>query len=334
MELVRLLAAHPVVEITALVSRSEAGKSLAEVLPHLSGLSLPLIQSLDIEWLANSCEVVFLAQETGFAMEYAPLLLARGLKVIDLSADFRLKDAAVFEEWYNQSHSEPGLLQERLYGLPELLPDEAYTGVSLIANPGCYPTATALALAPLIAEDLVDTEHIIIDAKSGVSGAGRSRVQTDYLFTEIDENFKAYSVLRHRHTPEIEQTLNGIKNNRIRVRFTPHLVPMTRGILCTVYAPLKHEIDIHFLHSLYGNYYAGKPFISLRPAGDFPATKQVFGSNRCDIGVGIDERTGHVVVMSAIDNLIKGAAGQAIQNLNRLYRWQETLGLPLTAIIP
>jgi N-acetyl-gamma-glutamyl-phosphate reductase len=333
-ELVRLLAAHPAVEIAMLVSRSEAGKALAELMPNLNGLSLPPLQTLDIDLLANSCDVVLLAQETGFAMEYAPTLLAQGLKVIDLSADFRLKEPAVFEEWYRMPHTAPHLLQESLYGLSELVPDEAYTGAHLIANPGCYPTAGALALAPLILEDMIELSQIIIDAKSGVSGAGRSRVQMDYLFTELDENFKAYSVIRHRHTPEIEQTLAGIRNSEFRIRFTPHLVPMTRGILCTAYASLKHALNVSFLQNLYEDFYAAKPFICVRSQGDFPATKHVYGSNRCDIGVGIDERTGHAIVISVIDNLIKGAAGQAVQNLNRLFGWEETLGLPIPAIAP
>jgi len=317
-----------------LVSRTEAGKPLAEILPQLGGIDLPPLSALDIERLTNECEVVFLAGETGFAMEHAPALLKSGLRVIDLSADFRLRDPAVFQEWYGIPHRAPHLLWEALYGLPELTPPDAYQYARLIANPGCYPTAGALALAPLISADLVDTDCIVIDAKSGVSGAGRSRVSVDYLFTELDENFKAYAVERHRHTPEIEQTLSGVAHQAVRVRFTPHLVPMTRGILCTAYAHLKQPVALSDLHALYTTFYGNQPCVWVRPLGEFPATRHVYGSNRCDIGLTIDARTQIAVVISVIDNLVKGAAGQAIQNLNLLMGWEPTLGLPLSAIAP
>lgn len=346
-ELVRLLSAHPRVEIAMLVSRTEAGKPIAEVLPHLGGIDLPPLSALDIERLTNECEVVFLAGETGFAMEHAPALLKSGLRVIDLSADFRLRDPTVFQEWYGMPHRAPELLREALYGLPELTMPDAYRYARLIANPGCYPTASALALAPLISADLVDTECIVIDAKSGVSGAGRSRVSVDYLFTELDENFKAYAVERHRHTPEIEQTLSGMAHRgtgvpsirldttmTLRVRFTPHLVPMTRGILCTAYARLKQPVALSDLHALYTTFYGDQPFVWVRPLGDFPATRHVYGSNRCDIGLTIDARLQMAVVISAIDNLVKGAAGQAIQNLNLLMGWEPTLGLPVAGTAP
>ncbi|GBC94044.1 N-acetyl-gamma-glutamyl-phosphate reductase [bacterium HR15] len=359
-ELVRLLSSHPRVELTMLVSRTESGKSLAEVLPHLGGIDLPPLSTLDMERLASECEVVFLAGETGFAMEHAPVLLKTGvpefafpgypagsekkilpswsekkiLQVIDLSADFRLRDPALFQEWYGMPHRAPELLREALYGLPELTPPDAYRYARLIANPGCYPTASALALAPLLSADLVDSECIVIDAKSGVSGAGRSRVSVEYLFTELDENFKPYAVERHRHTPEIEQTLSGIAHQTVRVRFTPHLVPMRRGILCTTYARLRQPVAISDLHALYTTFYGDQPFVWVRPLGDFPATRDVYGSNRCDIGLTIDARTQMAVVISAIDNLVKGAAGQAIQNFNLLMGWEPTLGLPMAGIAP
>ncbi len=333
-ELVRLLCAHPRVQVSMLVSRSEAGKSLAEVLPQFYGLDLPMLSHYDPDALAEHCEVVFLAGETGFAMEHAPALLARGLKLIDLSADFRLKDPQTFQEWYNKPHCVPELLSEAVYGLPELTPPDCCRGARLIANPGCYPTVSALALAPLVCEGLVETETIIIDAKSGVSGAGRSRVSVDYLFTELDENFKAYGVERHRHTPEIEQTLSGISQRPVSVRFTPHLVPMTRGILCTAYARLCAPQSAESLHALYQAFYKDQPFVQVRPLGTFPATREVYGSNRCDLGITVDTRTGYAIVIGVIDNLVKGAAGQAIQNLNALYGWEPTLGLPLVGVMP
>ncbi|GIV11521.1 MAG: N-acetyl-gamma-glutamyl-phosphate reductase [Fimbriimonadales bacterium] len=333
-ELIRLLSAHPQVQITALVSRSEAGKPITSVLRHLHGLRLPLLSSYDPDALAAQCELVFLAGETGFAMEHAPELLTRGLKIIDLSADFRLKDPAAFAEWYGVPHTAPNLLQEAVYGLTELLPPDAYSSARLIANPGCYPTAAGLALAPLMQAGWAQPERVIVDAKSGVSGAGRSRLSVEYLFTELDENFKAYGVERHRHTPEIEQTLSHIGGQSVRVRFTPHLAPMTRGILCTAYAPLSEPMSPERLHALYAEFYARQPFVLVRPLGEYPATREVYGSNRCDIGLTVDPRTQTAVIISAIDNLVKGAAGQAIQNMNLLLGQQPDLGLPLAGICP
>lgn len=267
-------------------------------------------------------------------MEHAPHLLARGLRVIDLSADFRLRDPQQFEEWYGKPHIAPILLAEALYGLPELNDGSVYAGVRLIANPGCYPTVSALAFAPVVQAGLVDTQRLIIDAKPGVSGAERSRAAVDYLFTELDENFKAYAVEKHPHTPEIEQTLRGVARCPVCVRFTPHLVLMMRSISATLYAPLTEATTPTALHALYNDFYANQPFVQVRPLGSYPATREVYGSNRCDIGLTVDMRTQTVVIMSAIDNLVKGAAGQAIQNLNLLMGWEPTLGLPIAGIAP
>lgn len=333
-ELIRLLCGHPQARITALVSRSEAGKPLSSVLPHFHGLALPALSEFDPEQLTAQCDVVFLAGETGFAMEHAPTLLQQGLKVIDLSADFRLKDPAVFTEWYGKPHTAAEWLSEAIYGLPELTPRDAYRRARLVANPGCYPTAAGLALAPLMQTGLAEVDSVIIDAKSGVSGAGRSRVIVDYLFTELDENFKAYGVERHRHTPEIEQTLGAVSGQAVRVRFTPHLVPMTRGILCTAYARLREPLTPERLHTLYTEFYRGQPFVVIRPLGNYPATREVYGSNRCDIGLTVDARTQTAVIISVIDNLVKGAAGQAIQNMNLLYDLEPTCGLPIAAVYP
>jgi N-acetyl-gamma-glutamyl-phosphate reductase len=267
-------------------------------------------------------------------MEHAPALLQRGLKVIDLSADFRLKDPALFAEWYGKAHTATEWLAEAVYGLPELTPTDAYKNARLIANPGCYPTAAGLALAPLLQMGVAEPDGVIIDAKSGVSGAGRSRISVEYLFTELDENFKAYGVERHRHTPEIEQTLQAFSERPVRVRFTPHLVPMTRGILCTAYARLRESITAKTLHAHYAAFYRDQPFVVVRPLGEYPATREVYGSNRCDIGLTVDTRTQTVVVISAIDNLVKGAAGQAIQNMNLLLGMPQTTGLPTAGISP
>ena len=333
-ELIRLLSGHPQVQITTLASRSEAGKPVQSLLPHLSGLSLPTLSAFDPDELASQCEVVFLAGETGFAMQHAPALLQRGLKVIDLSADFRLKDPALFAEWYGKAHTATEWLAEAVYGLPELTPTDAYKNARLIANPGCYPTAAGLALAPLLQMGVAEPDGVIIDAKSGVSGAGRSRISVEYLFTELDENFKAYGVERHRHTPEIEQTLQAFSERPVRVRFTPHLVPMTRGILCTAYARLRESITAETLHAHYTAFYRDQPFVIVRSLGEYPATREVYGSNRCDIGLTVDTRTQTAVVISAIDNLVKGAAGQAIQNMNLLLGLPQTMGLPMAGISP
>ncbi|BCW95034.1 MAG: N-acetyl-gamma-glutamyl-phosphate reductase [Fimbriimonadales bacterium] len=333
-ELIRLLSGHPQAEITALVSRSEAGKSIRTLLPHLNGLSLPTLSAFDPDALARACEVVFLAGETGFAMDHAPALLQRGLKVIDLSADFRLKDPQQFTEWYGKAHTAREWLDESLYGLPELTPPDAYKNARLIANPGCYPTAAGLALAPILHMGVAAPDGIIIDAKSGVSGAGRSRVSVEYLFTELDENFKAYGVEKHRHTPEIEQTLQAFSPAPVRVRFTPHLAPMTRGILCTAYVRLREPLPAQTLYAQYTEFYRGQPFVVVRPLGEYPATREVYGSNRCDIGLTVDTRTKTAVIISAIDNLVKGAAGQAIQNMNLLLELPQTTGLPLAGVSP
>jgi N-acetyl-gamma-glutamyl-phosphate reductase len=333
-ELIRLLSGHPQVQITALVSRSEAGKPIHSLLPHLNGLTLPTLSAFDPDALASQCEVVFLAGETGFALEHAPALLARGLKVIDLSADFRLKDPDQYADWYGKPHTAAQWLAEALYGLPELTPTDAYKNARLIANPGCYPTAAGLALAPLLQMGVAEPDGVIIDAKSGVSGAGRLRISVDYLFTELDENFKAYAVEKHRHTPEIEQTLSAFSGRPLRVRFTPHLVPMTRGILCTAYARLREPITAQALHAHYTDFYRDQPFVVVRPLGEYPATREVYGSNRCDIGLTVDTRTQTVVVFSVIDNLVKGAAGQAIQNMNLLLGLPQTVGLPIAGVSP
>jgi len=333
-ELIRLLSGHPQAQITALVSRSEAGKPIQSLLPHLRGLSLPTLSAFDPDALASECALVFLAGETGFAMEHVPALLERGLKVIDLSADFRLKDPAQFADWYGKPHTAAEWLAEAVYGLPELTPTDAYKNARLIANPGCYPTAAGLALAPLMRLGIAEPNGIIVDAKSGVSGAGRSRISVEYLFTELDENFKAYGVEKHRHTPEIEQTLRAFSGNPVRVRFTPHLVPMTRGILCTAYARLRKPLTTEALHAHYTAFYRDQPFVVVRPLGEYPATREVYGSNRCDIGLAVDTRTQTAVVISVIDNLVKGAAGQAIQNMNLLLGLPQAMGLPVAGVSP
>lgn len=323
-ELTRLLIGHPEVEIVALTSRSEAGKPLASLLPQFSGAPLPDLTTFDPK--SVRADLVFLATENGYAMTVAQDILSQGARIVDLSADFRLQTANDYKDWYGLDHAAPDLLEEAAYGLPELADRSTLSKARIIANPGCYPTASALALAPMVRAGLAKPQTLLIDAKSGVSGAGRARIEVDYLFTELTESFKAYGVQKHRHTVEIEQSL-GVE----ALRFTPHLVPMKRGILATCYARPSKSATADELHALYKEAYANEPFVQVRPLGQFPTTREVAHTNRCDIGVWADERAEWLIAISATDNLIKGAAGQAVQNMNLMFGLPETTGLPIVA---
>jgi N-acetyl-gamma-glutamyl-phosphate reductase len=317
-EIVRLLAGHPCAQVTVVTSARNPGKSLREECPWLS-TDLVLVP-FDAERI--EADIVFLCQESGFAMEHAGAILARA-RVIDLSADFRLKDLQVYERFYGRERLNPELQGE--YGLPELADRENLASAKLIANPGCYPTAALLAVMPIVRAGLLAGTPVI-DAKSGVSGAGRSRKGTDYLFSELDGGFKSYAVVGHRHTPEIAQMVGK------PVRFTPHLIPIARGLEATAHLPLTKSISQEALLELYSEAYAGEPFVTVGTVQ--PSTKQVLGSNRCDIAVDVDPDTGYAVVCSVIDNLVKGAAGQAIQNMNLLIGAPEPTGLPLNGMWP
>lgn len=349
LELLRLLATHPEVEVSAVTSRQYEGCAVGDVFPSLKtfydGLDFTSIDDA----LGAGADVVFLALPHGTAMGEARRFSDKAKLIVDLSADFRLKDKSVYEEWY-QEHTEAGLLKGAVYGLPELFRQDikgikgikGINGTALIANPGCYPTGAALALAPLLkGEGKVDPSSIIIDSKSGISGAGR-RASVETSFVETAQGFKAYKVASHRHTPEIEQTLSiisglaGVAGEGIKVSFTPHLLPVSRGILTTAYATLTGEyatadtFDTANILALYEAFYKDEPFVRVLSKGldvSGPDIKCVRGSNFCDIGVTVDKRTGRVVVVSAIDNLVKGASGQAIQNMNIALGIDETLGL-------
>jgi len=331
LELARLLAAHPQVKLTALTSESQAGKVYSQVFPAFQGRLDVTLEKLDPAKLASRSELVFLCLPHHQAMEAAKAFRAQGIKVIDLSADFRLKDAAVYEEWYGP-HVAKEILKEAVYGLPELH-RERIRSADMIANPGCYPTSCVLGLAPLIREKLIDLDTITCDSKSGASGAGRTP-KTDILFSEVNESFKAYGVGKHRHTPEIEQELSELAGKKVVISFTPHLVPMDRGILSTIYAKAKAKLDGKSLHQIYLNHYAKEPFVRVRPLGSFPATHEVQLTNYCDLGVHYDERTNRVIVVSVIDNLTKGASGQAVQNMNLRMGYPESTGLESTAALP
>jgi N-acetyl-gamma-glutamyl-phosphate reductase len=331
-ELIRLLLNHPQVEITAVLSSSQAGEDLTASYPHLTGIYTGKLEGIDPVALKAKADVVFAATPTGVAAELVPQLLTAGLTVIDLSGDFRLKNPAEYQRWYNHKPAAQAFIDEAIYGMPELREAERRQ-TRLISNPGCYPTAAILGLAPAITAGWIDPATIIIDAKSGVSGAGRgASLGTHY--SELNENLKAYKVNQHQHIPEIEQALSWVAKRPVPVTFTTHLVPMTRGIMCTSYATQTEPHTAAEWVALYNEYYTGRPFVRVRPAGNLPATKEVWGSNYCDIGLAPDPRTGRITIVSVIDNLVKGAAGQAIQNLNLLMGWEEDLGLRLAPVYP
>ncbi|SHK19777.1 N-acetyl-gamma-glutamyl-phosphate reductase [Desulforamulus aeronauticus] len=331
-ELVRLLSRHPQATLAVLTSQTYAGKAMGEVFPHLLGVVDHTLEELNVAELVDRCDVIFTALPHGHAMPMGQEVMRQGKRLIDLGADFRLKDVATYQHWYQTEHTASALVTKAVYGLPELYRKDIKNSV-IVANPGCYPTSTILGLAPLLTNKLINLETIIVDAKSGVSGSGRGLSLKSH-FTEITNNFQAYGVATHRHTPEIEQELSELAGVSVTVNFTPHLTPMIRGILCTSYAKMTSHMSSEQLTELYREFYQGEPFVRVLPVGIYPATKNVAGSNLCDLSVTVDPRTGRVIVLSAIDNLIKGAAGQAVQNLNLLLDIPENTGLDFAGMYP
>jgi N-acetyl-gamma-glutamyl-phosphate reductase len=327
-ELLRILLQHPEVSIQAITSRKETGMAVAELFPSLRGrIALKFCDPADAK--LDKCNVVFFATPNGIAMQQTRVLLDAGVRVIDLAADFRLKDVSEWEQWYGIPHACPDLVVEAVYGLPEVNRDKIKVA-RLVANPGCYPTAVQLGFLPLIETGIVDTDHLIADVKSGVSGAGRN-AEVHTLFAEASDNFKAYGVPGHRHLPEIKQGLSNIAARSIGLTFVPHLTPMIRGIHATLYARLTADVD---LHALYENRYANEPFLDVLPAGSHPETRSVRGSNFCRIAVHRPQGGDTVVVLTVTDNLVKGAAGQAVQNMNLMFGYPETLGIDHIAQLP
>ncbi|WP_127580301.1 N-acetyl-gamma-glutamyl-phosphate reductase [Paenibacillus koleovorans] len=332
-ELIRFLLNHPNVEIGMVLSSSNAGAPIAEGYPHLNQIVLERLEAIDVDVIKQKADVIFLAAPHGVSTELTPQLLDAGLKVIDVSGDYRLKNGEIYEKWYKHKPADPAYLEKSVYGLCEVFGDDVH-GADLIANPGCYPTATTLALVPLVKAGWIDNNSIIVDAKTGVSGAGRGLGLT-YHFSEINENMLAYKVNKHQHTPEIEQVLTQVGGGEdITITFTAHLIPITRGILATCYATLSEKRTEEEVFELFRQFYEGRRFVRIREKGKYPATKEVLGSNYCDIGISVDERTNRVTVVSVIDNLVKGAAGQAVQNLNLMMGWDETTGLQLSPVYP
>ncbi len=330
-ELIRILSSHPEVAIIGGSSRKWEGRFVSEIFPFIyksQDFKLSLLDDLSQN---TDADVAFLALPHGESMDVARKLYDRGLMVIDLSADLRLDDSAVYEDWYG-AHSDHDLLSKAVYGLPEINRQEI-RNAKLIANPGCYPQTAILGLAPILNMDEIDTSCPIVDSKSGISGAGRG-AKLGTSFCEAGEGFKPYGVIRHRHIPEMEQELSKLASRKILVRFTPHLIPVSRGMVSTIYAPFKKEVTAEHLHERYWDAYKDEPFIRVLPLGSYPDTVHVRGSNQCHIAVAVDDRTAWVVITVAIDNLVKGASGSAVQNMNLSMGLDETTGLTAIPLYP
>ena len=327
-ELLRLLSVHPNVALTTITSRGDAGLAVADMFPNLRGY-VDLIFTDPAHSNLEECDVVFFATPNGIAMQQARQLLSKGVRVIDLAADFRIKDIPTWEKWYGMSHACPELVAHAVYGLPEIN-REAIRGAQLVANPGCYPTAVQLGFMPLLEAGVVDISYLIADAKSGVSGAGR-KAEVPSLFAESADNFKAYAVNGHRHLPEISQGLTAMANAEVGFTFVPHLTPLIRGIHATLYAKITKSVD---LQALFEARYADEHFVDVLPKGTHPETRSVRGSNLCRIAVHQPQGSDIVVILSVIDNLVKGAAGQAVQNMNIMFNLAETSGLQIVPLLP
>jgi N-acetyl-gamma-glutamyl-phosphate reductase len=334
-ELLRVLLRHPHVRLTGVTSERRAGERLDRAFPHLRGLTDLVFHDLDAAWLADVADVVFLALPHMESQKAVPALRAAGRKVIDLSADYRLRDPEDYVRWYRTPHTDRSHLAEAVYGLPELH-RKALAGASLVAAPGCYPAGAVLAVAPLVKNGLARLEGIVIDGKSGVTGAGAQGRNADpmYLYTEANENVQAYAIASHRHTPEIEQELGALAGSPLRVTFTPHLIPINRGLLTTASVPLTTTLPTADLLRVYRDFYAGEPFVRVLDEGDRPTTRRVVGSNFCDVAIVADARTGRALCVSAIDNLGKGGSGTGVQDLNILCGWDERTGLDVAPVYP
>jgi len=331
-ELLRILALHPHAEVTALTSEKSAGKKVYEVFPFLSSYTDISYEPMGREKLLGKADLFFLALPHGASQEAVHFFFSKGKKVIDLSADYRINDPETYAAWYGLRHNFPSALKKAVYGLPEIYRKKIQKS-TLIANPGCYPTSAILGLMPAVRNRLVDLSAVIIDSKSGTSGAGR-KADLGISFCEVNEGFRAYGLVTHRHTPEIEQEISHLAGEKVVVNFTPHLLPVDRGILTTIYAKLKKKTDTKTVFSLYSRTYAKEPFIRVLPEGTLPNIKNVRGTNTCEIGIKVNDRTNTLIIVSAIDNLVKGASGQAVQNMNLMMGFSETAGLEQLALYP
>ncbi|ABS23062.1 N-acetyl-gamma-glutamyl-phosphate reductase [Bacillus cytotoxicus] len=331
-ELIRLLQQHPYFSIVSIHSFSQVGEHITSSYPHLRRFLVYTLQEIDVESIKKEADLVFLATPAGVSVKLTPLLLKAGLKVIDLSGDFRMVNPSIYEMWYKKPAASEEFLQQAVYGLSEWKRDEIQQA-KLVANPGCFATATLLAIAPLMRNKIIEENSIIIDAKSGVSGAGKTPTHAAH-FPELYDNLHIYKVNEHQHIPEIEQMLIGWNEQAKPITFSTHLIPVSRGIMVTLYAKIRKYVQIEELHNLYTNIYKNAYFVRIRPYGEFPSIKEVRGSNYCDIGIGYDERTKRITVVAVIDNMMKGAAGQAVQNANLVARLDEKTGLQYIPIYP
>ena len=332
-ELLRFLVNHPgELQVALCTSETYAGQCIDSVLPNLRGFLSSKFEALDLDSLKDRVDVVVLAVPHKVAMSFVPQILAQGLRIVDFSADYRLEDAETYEAWYHVEHTSTSLMARSVYGLPERYRD-CIRSAQLVANPGCYPTSAILAAMPFVKHGIVELDSIIVDSKSGISGAGPKPSENTH-YANRESNFIAYNIGAHRHTPEIEQELSAIASESIRVTFTPHLVPMTRGILSTVYMRLTEDISTAEALDMYAKFYDNEPFVRVLPTGTYPQTKAVLGSNYCDVGLEVDTRTRRIVAMAAIDNLGKGAAGAVVQNLNLMFGFKETDGLKVPGMMP
>jgi len=330
-ELLRILLNHPAVEITYLGAKIEKDTPIGEIFPQFSSLHLLCHSEIDKEEVLKVADTIFLALPHGVSLQYVPYFYASGKTIIDLSADYRFDSAEIYEKYY-LPHNSPQLLKEKVYGLPELYREKIKKS-KLIANPGCYPTGVILGLAPAVKEGWINTESIVVDAKSGVTGAGRS-LKPQLLYSEVNEDFKAYAVGTHRHQPEMEQEIAKLGNGKSRILFIPHLAPYNRGIFSTIYADLKVNVSSEEVWEKYSSFYKEEPFVKILPPEKFPSVKEVRGTNLCLINVRVEERTGKLVILTVIDNLTKGASGQAVQNFNLIMGLPETMGLENSPYLP
>ena len=331
-ELLRILLLHPEVEITAVTSERSAGKRVTDLYPHLHKYAHLVYEHLDKEKILKKADLFFMALPHGASQEAVDYFFKKGKKVVDLSADYRISDAAVYEEWYKTSHNYKTTLKKAVYGLPELY-RKRIQKANLVANPGCYPTSAILGLCPALKKGLIDINSIIVDSKSGTSGAGR-KADVAFSYCEVNEGFKAYGIGVHRHTPEIEQEISGIAGKSIKINFTPHLVPMDRGMIATIYGKLVKGADTSIVLAVYKKFYDKEPFVNVLDEDRYPNAKNVRGSNYCEIGLKVNKRTNTLIIVSAIDNLVKGASGQAVQNMNIMMGFEETTGLESLALFP
>ena len=332
-ELLRFLVNHPgELQVALCTSETYAGQCIDSVLPNLRGFLSLKFEALALDSLKDRVDVVVLAVPHKVAMSFVPQILAQGLRIVDFSADYRLEDAEIYEAWYHVEHTSTSLLSTSVYGLPERYRD-CIRSAQLVANPGCYPTSAILAAMPFLKYGVVELDSIIVDSKSGISGAGPKPSENTH-YANRESNFIAYNIGVHRHTPEIEQELSAVAAEPVRVTFTPHLVPMTRGILSTVYMRLTEDLSTAEALDMYAKFYENEPFVRVLPTGTYPQTKAVLGSNYCDVGLEVDARTRRIVAMAAIDNLGKGAAGAVVQNLNLMFGFKETDGLKVPGMMP